>query len=699
MNSVPIRMIIISFLILFTLACEEIVWDNPYDVNSALDPSEWAPRNLQAQVLSDSQIKLTWTQDEKPVEGFRIERQESGDSWTQVGEVAADVTQYIDTELIIGLDYTYRVYAYTASNQSDYATSDTTSTSFPAPTNLIATSQNDTEIMLEWVDNCGFEEGFLIERMEDHSSWTQVGEVAADITQYIDIELIIGLDYTYRVYAYTASNQSDYATSDTTSTSFPAPTNFTTTTQNNTDILLEWVDNCDFEEGFYIERQNNGGTWIQIGEVAADITQYIDIELIIGLDYTYRVYAYTASNQSDYATSDTTSTSFPAPTNLIATSQNDTEIMLEWVDNCGFEEGFLIERMEDHSSWTQVGEVAADITQFTNTGLSHGPSYTYRVRAYTNNNYSAYTVSNMTSTSFPAPTNLTTTTQNNTDILLEWVDNCDFEEGFYIERQNNGGTWIQIGEVAADITQYLNAGVNYGVNYTYRVYAYTSSNQSGYSNTAELYLFETDAVTDIDGNVYQTVKIGDQWWMAENLKVTRYRNGYAIANVTGTSEWAGLSTGSYCNYDNDVNNTTTYGSLYNWYAVNDNHNFAPQGWHLPSDEEWKEMEMHLGMSLSEAESTGYRGIDEGGKMKETGTTHWNSPNTGATNESGFTALPGGYRSGSGYFSNLGNDAYFWSSTEGSSSAAWYRYLYHNNSQVSRNEGNKCFGFSVRCVKD
>jgi uncharacterized protein (TIGR02145 family) len=122
-------------------------------------------------------------------------------------------------------------------------------------------------------------------------------------------------------------------------------------------------------------------------------------------------------------------------------------------------------------------------------------------------------------------------------------------------------------------------------------------------------------VTDIDGNVYQTVTIGAQVWMAENLKVTHYRNGDPIPNVTDTAAWEGLSTGAYCEYDNDINNVATYGRLYNWYAVDDSRGLAPEGWHVPSDDEWKQLEMYLGMSQSEADDYGWRGTDEGGEVK------------------------------------------------------------------------------------
>jgi len=205
-------------------------------------------------------------------------------------------------------------------------------------------------------------------------------------------------------------------------------------------------------------------------------------------------------------------------------------------------------------------------------------------------------------------------------------------------------------------------------------------------------------VTDIDGNSYQTVLIGDQCWMAENLKVTHYRNGDPIPNVTDPSAWEGLTTGAYCNYDNNEGHVATYGRLYNWYAVDDSRYIAPAGWHVPTDDEWKQLEMYLGMSQAEVDATGWRGTDEGGKLKATGTTHWFPPNTGATNESGFSALPGGYRH-YGFFVNMDYDANFWSSTENDSTHAWSRSLYYYNSQVGRFYYNKRAGFSVRCVRD
>jgi uncharacterized protein (TIGR02145 family) len=206
-------------------------------------------------------------------------------------------------------------------------------------------------------------------------------------------------------------------------------------------------------------------------------------------------------------------------------------------------------------------------------------------------------------------------------------------------------------------------------------------------------------VTDIDGNEYQIVTIGTQVWMAENLKVTHYRNGDTIPNVIDNSAWYSLNTGAYCEYENNIGNATTYGRLYNWYAANDTRNIAPAGWHVPSDDEWKQMEMFLGMSQAQADSISFRGNNEGGKLKETGTAHWRNTNVGATNESGFTALPGGYRSSGGDFHMLNDYALFWTKTIYSTYFAWSRGLYYSYATVIRGNSNNQYGFSVRCVKD
>jgi uncharacterized protein (TIGR02145 family) len=207
-------------------------------------------------------------------------------------------------------------------------------------------------------------------------------------------------------------------------------------------------------------------------------------------------------------------------------------------------------------------------------------------------------------------------------------------------------------------------------------------------------------VTDYDGNIYNTVPVGTQVWIKENLKVKHYRNGDSIPEVRDSLEWVNLTSGAWCYFNNDPANGAVYGMLYNWYAVNDPRGLAPADWHIPGDEEWKTMEMYLGMSQSEADKSDWRGTDEGGKLKETDTIHWISPNTGATNSSGFTALPGGWRLYflyTGSFYNIKSTGEWWTSTENDTAGAWLRNLCNYHPDIYRISFGKTQGCSVRCV--
>jgi uncharacterized protein (TIGR02145 family) len=192
---------------------------------------------------------------------------------------------------------------------------------------------------------------------------------------------------------------------------------------------------------------------------------------------------------------------------------------------------------------------------------------------------------------------------------------------------------------------------------------------------------------DYDGNAYPTFMIGTQEWMGENLRVTHYRDGTAIPDVTDNTLWGSLITGAYCWYNNDQSVNAKYGILYNWYAVNDSRKLCPAGWHVPSDAEWTTLTTYLGGESIAA-----------GKMKSVSAL-WISPNTDATNNSGFSGFPGGYCNTTGSFNYLGYYGYWWSATEDNGTYAWYRNLIYVNSYVGRNYLYKAYGFSVRCVRD
>jgi uncharacterized protein (TIGR02145 family) len=226
-------------------------------------------------------------------------------------------------------------------------------------------------------------------------------------------------------------------------------------------------------------------------------------------------------------------------------------------------------------------------------------------------------------------------------------------------------------------------GLNELTNYYVRAYA-TNSVGTGYGN---IFSFKTtQIITDIDGNTYHSVTIGSQVWLLENLKTTKCNDGTIIPEVKREPTWDSMISQAYCSYNNNKTSKDTWGLLYNWYAVN-TAKLCPDGWHVPSDSDWIIL-------------TNYLGGDNiaGGKLKQKGTAYWKSPNLGATNESGFTALPAGYRYEMGTFGYLGSNAVFWSSSF-ISGAGSFRDLNFGSSKIRSNISNPNIGYSVRCIKN
>ena len=242
--------------------------------------------------------------------------------------------------------------------------------------------------------------------------------------------------------------------------------------------------------------------------------------------------------------------------------------------------------------------------------------------------------------------------------------------------------------------------LNPGTTYHFRIKAV---NPLGITYGNDMICTTLEKPTDIDGNAYNAVAIGSQIWMTENLKTTKYRNGDLIGTTIPTNldlldetspkyQWA---------YNGNENLVSTYGRLYTWHVIEDDRGLCPSGWHVPTDGEWKELEIFIGMAQNQVDLLLYnRGTDEGSKLKESGTSHWLDPNNGATNYYNFTALPGGYRYINGNFVFIGETGMWWSSTPYStSSVAWYRYLNYQHITVGRYRDSKKDGMSVRCLKD
>ncbi len=500
-----------------------------------------------------------------------------------------------------------------------------------------------------------------------------------------------------------------------------APSNLRILNDKST-ITLKWDDNSTGEEGFKISRRINQGNWDDDYYTLSteNATGFTDNSTQTVNTYSYKVRAYAGQNTSNYSNTVENEGNLPPnqPSNL-SPSNNATSISLDanlsWT--CTDPEGdpLTYDVYFGTDSTPDNGELVSEsqsITTYSVNSLDYGTDYYWKI--VSKDDHGNSTVSNIwkftTLGNLPPnqPSNLSPSnnaTSISLDANLSWT--CTDPEGDPLTYDVYFGTNFNppLVNSGQSCTTYDPGTLNEETPYYWKIKAHDDHSNS---TTGDVWEFTTQiggtgTVTDIDGNVYQTIIIGDQEWMMENLKVTRYRNGDLIPNVTDNYEWVNTTDGAYCVYNNDPPNADTYGNLYNLYAVeeDDNRGLAPEGWHVPTDDDWKELEMFLGMTQAQADDTGWRGTNEGSKLAGNASLWYNGDleNNSEFGTSGFSALPGGYRSHNGNFYYIGYDATFWSSSESNSYYAWYRKLYYEYSEVYRYIYSKKDGFSVRCVRD
>jgi uncharacterized protein (TIGR02145 family) len=339
------------------------------------------------------------------------------------------------------------------------------------------------------------------------------------------------------------------------------------------------------------------------------------------------------------------------------------------------------------------------------------PSTTYYVRAYATNSVGT-SYGNEVSFTTQAVLQPTLTTA-----VVSAISSTGASTGGHVT--SDGGALVTARGVAFGTTQNpttINSTTNNGTGtgvftstitglaastlYYVRAYATNSvgtayGNQESFNTLAPAFSCGTSTVSDIDGNNYNTIQIGQQCWTHSNLRVGKYRNGNTITNITNSTTWSQANSsniGAWCNYNNSITNGNIFGRLYNWYAVNDTRGLCPSGWHVPNDGEWTVLVNYLGGDSW-----------AGGALKSTTILPtvggWTSPNTSASNASGFTALPGGYRVTNGTFFEVGSYGGWWSTSSTGTNLAWVRLLWYGVANVDRVSYDQRFGFSVRCIRD
>jgi titin len=355
-----------------------------------------APSNLMATVVSSSRIDLSWTDNSTYESGFKVERSTDGVNFVQLSTGGANSTSFSNGGLLADTGYHYRVRAYDGTNHSAYSdvASATTHPAAAAPTNLSAAAVSSSRIVLTWTDNSTGEAGFKVERSTDGATFAQIAALGANATAYSNTNLVPDTSYSYRVRAYEGANHSGYSNvaSAATLPSPAAPTNLVANVVSSSRINLQWTDGSTYEGGFKIERSTDGVSFFQIATLAANATNYSDINLSASTAYSYRVRAYEGVNHSEYSIAAAAATLAPpaAPTNLVATVVSSSRIDLQWTDGATYEDGFKIERSTDGVNFVHLSTRGANSTTYANTGLVPGTVYHYRLRAYDGPNHSGY---------------------------------------------------------------------------------------------------------------------------------------------------------------------------------------------------------------------------------------------------------------------------------------------------------------------
>lgn len=356
-----------------------------------------APNSFTASPVAATKMDLAWTDRSSVESGYAVERSTDGISFVTIAELPPDASAYSDLGVLEATAYVYRVRARGAGGDSTRSTPAAATTVPAAPSQLATVVVSDEQIDLTWADNSAGESGYVVERSPDGVTFADIATLAANATSLSDTGLSEATEYTYRVRAYNAGGDSAASSSAAATTLPAAPTGLSSTAVCATQIDLLWTDNSSGESGFEVDRSSDGANWTQIASLAANATSYSDTSAPDGATSYYRVRAINISGGSNYSASTSASTVPLAPAGLTATAISTIQVDLSWSDVNG-ETGYEIERSNDSSAYTPLTVVAAGVTSYSDSGLSEGTPYYYRVRAVNAAGNSTYSTAANTTT-------------------------------------------------------------------------------------------------------------------------------------------------------------------------------------------------------------------------------------------------------------------------------------------------------------
>jgi Peptidase family M23/Fibronectin type III domain len=451
-----------------------------------------APSGVSATALSSTSVAVSWADNSNNETSFVVFRW-NGSAWAQIGTVGANVTSYTDMGLQASTTYYHTVCAQNGAGAGCAATYSTVttpqgggSTAPTAPSGVSATAPSPTSVAVSWADNSNNETSFVVFRWNG-SAWAQIGTVGANVTSYTDTGLQPSTTYFHTVCAQNsvgANCAATYSTATTLTGSSPpaAPSGMSATALSSSSIKVSWVDNSNNETSFAVFRWN-GSSWAQIATVGANVTSYTDTGLQSSTTYFHTVCAQNSVGAScavTYSTATTLTGSSPpaAPSGMSATALSSSSVAVSWVDNSNNETSFVVFRWNG-SAWAQIATVGANVTSYTDTGLQPSTTYFHTVCAQNSVGASCAatysTATTLTGSSPPAaPSGMSATALSSSSIAVSWVDNSNNETSFAVFRWN-GSAWAQIATVGANVTSYMDTGLQPSTTYFHTVCAQNSA--------------------------------------------------------------------------------------------------------------------------------------------------------------------------------------------------------------------------------